>query len=59
MTIMVTDVRISEDPVVNGYDVNTNGMIDKGEILQAVADYFNDEIGKETILELIRLYFDQ
>lgn len=28
-------------------------MIDSSEILQSVADYFNDEIGKETILELI------
>ena len=44
---------------MNGYDANTNEMIDSSEILQSVADYFNDEIGKETILELIRLYFDQ
>ena len=59
VTIMVTDVRVSEDPVVNGYDANTNEMIDKGEILQAVADYFNDEIEKGAILELVRFYFDQ
>ena len=59
VTIMVTDVRVSDDPVVNGYDANTNEMIDGSEILQAVADYFNDEIEKGAILELIRLYFDQ
>ena len=59
VTIMVTDVRVSDDPVVNGYDANTNEMIDKGEILQAVRDYFNGEIDKAAILELIGLYFDQ
>ena len=44
---------------MNGYDANTNEMIDSSEILQSVADYSNDEIEKGAILELIRLYFDQ
>ena len=57
VAIMVTDVRVSEDAAVNAYDANTNEMIDKSEVIEAILDYLNYEIEKGLVLELIGLYF--
>ena len=57
VTIMVTDVRVSEDAAVNAYDANTNETIEKSEVIDAILDYLNYEIEKGLVLDLIGLYF--
>ena len=39
------------------YDADNNDVIDLEEVLPAIADYFNDRLGLEDLLEIIRLYF--
>jgi len=48
-------VTVQFDPWL--YDVNENEEIEKTEALFAVQDYFNDEIAKQHVLEVIQLYF--
>ena len=49
--ILVTDVDWGP------YDADSNEVIDRDEVLAAVADYNNDLISKEEMLEVIKLYF--
>ena len=48
------------DPLLNGYDANNNGTIDKPEVIQAINDYLFGEgaeaISKAEVVELINLY---
>ena len=39
------------------YDADNNEVIDREEVLAAIADYFNDRISLEAVLEVISLYF--
>jgi len=39
------------------YDQNEDGIIDKSEALQALQDYFDEQITKEQVLEVLQLYF--
>ena len=39
------------------YDQNRNGVIERDEVIMAVADYFKGSIEKEEVIELIKLYF--
>ena len=41
----------------HAYDLNRNGVIDRDEIIKAIGDYFDREITKGEVIELIRLYF--
>ena len=41
------------------YDLNGNGAFEKDEILRAVSDYFNRDIEKDAMLEVVSLYFAQ
>ena len=54
LTITVTNVGLDDS-----YDANDDGMIDGDEVLDAVADYFNDVSGidSERILDIVELYF--
>ena len=45
------------DPLLNRYDVNKNGLIDRDEVLQAVVDYFNNIITRDEVLGVVVLYF--
>ena len=47
----------AEDPLLNRYDANKNGLIDRDEVLQAVVDYFNNIITRDEVLGVIALYF--
>ena len=51
-TIMVT----YEDLGIR-YDENNNGVIDRDEVISAIADYFKDAIGREEVIRVIQLYF--
>jgi len=39
------------------YDENTDGIIQKDEVLQAIVDYFDGLITKTQVLEVLQLYF--
>ena len=45
------------DPLLNRYDANKNGLIDRDEVLQAVVDYFNNIITRDEVLGVVVLYF--
>ena len=48
---------IAGDPLVNSYDVNGNGTIEKEEVIAAINDYlFAGVISKEDVIKLINLY---
>ena len=49
----VTDSAV----LISSYDADADGVIDPPEILQAVRDYFDDELSSQRILRLVRLYF--
>ena len=42
---------------IDSYDANADGVIDGSEVLQAVRDYFDDDIDGPTVLRVVRLYF--
>ncbi len=52
VTIMVTDVGLDTP-----YDADESGTIDSGEVLTAVADYFNGDIDGPTVLAVVTHYF--
>ena len=39
------------------YDADNNEVIDRGEAISAIVDYFNDVITREETIEVIKLYF--
>ena len=39
------------------YDANEDGMIDRGEVIEAIKDYFADKITRDETVALIKLYF--
>ncbi len=51
VTIEVTEASFSQ------YDLNNNNKIDKEEVIAAVGDYFDGDITKEEVIELVKLYF--
>ena len=57
--VMVTDEDDTTvgDDLLNTYDTNDNGRVDKDEALVAINDYlFNETITKDQVLEVIALY---
>ena len=52
VNIMVTDVDLGTP-----YDLDHNEVIDRDEVIAAIADYFDGLIDKEEVLEVIQLYF--
>ena len=59
--MMVTDNAVTTgDPLVNRYDADNSGTIDKSEVIQAINDYLFDEgeepITKTDVIRLINLY---
>ena len=43
--------------LVSRYDANSDGVIDRDEVISAIKDYFNDLITREETIEVIKLYF--
>ena len=61
-TVEVTRAGLSEqgtlrERMMDAYDANDDGTINKDEAITAVIDYFNGEITKEEAIEVILLYF--
>ena len=54
--IIIVMIEVAE-ATHHPYDLNRNGVIDRDEIIKAIGDYFDGEITKGDVIELIRLYF--
>ena len=54
--IIIVMIEVAE-ATHHAYDLNRNGKIDRDEIIKAIGDYFDREITKDEVIELIRLYF--
>ena len=54
--IAVTDLSLGQ--AGDTYDIDRNEVIDRGEALAAVKDYFDDLITKDEVIEVVLLYFD-
>ena len=44
-------------PLGSRYDENNNEVIELEEVLAAIADYFEDRISLNRVLEIVKLYF--
>ena len=51
VTIGVTDIDLGP------YDLDGNERIERGEVIASISDYFKSIIGKDEVIQLIRLYF--
>ena len=51
VNIKVTDIDFGP------YDLDDNGQIERGEVVASISDYFKSIIGKDEVIQLIRLYF--
>ena len=59
-TVTVTRAEQSEtlrERMMDAYDANDDGVINKEEAITAVLDYFNGDITKEEAIEVVILYF--
>ena len=59
VTITVTDVdeMATGDPLVDGYDANGSGTIERAEVGQAVRDFIGRQIEEDDVLKVIAQYF--
>ena len=56
-TVNTYTVKVTYEDLLERYDLNDNGVIDRDEAIAAVADYFNGAIGRDEALAVIVLYF--
>ena len=54
--IIIVEIEVAE-AAHHRYDGNRNGMIERSEVIAAVQDYFDGDISKDDLIELIKLYF--
>ena len=54
--IIIVVIEVAEG-VGDPYDLNRDGIIDKDEVLKAVADYFAELIERDEVLALVARYF--
>ena len=55
VTITVTD--LAEGSELSPYDTDSSGKIEGPEVIQAVRDYFADDITGPEVIEVVKLYF--
>ena len=53
----VTSSGVAQMALLRDYDANRNGRIERIEAVQAVSDYFNGQISKADVLDVLVLYF--
>ena len=51
VTIEVTEASFSR------FDLNNNNKIEREEVVAAIGDYFDGDISKDEVIELVKLYF--
>ena len=54
--IIIVSIEVTET-THHRYDLNRNGHIERNEVIAAVSDYFDGEINKDKVIEVIKLYF--
>ena len=54
--VIIVVIEVGES-LYHRYDLNRNGVIEKNEVLRAIADYFGGRIEKPLVLEVVSLYF--
>ena len=57
LQLAVTVIDAEDGGIVGRYDTDGNGVIDRGEAVAAVADYFADLITKAEAVEVVTHYF--
>ena len=60
VTVTVTDVDEAGtgDALVDRYDANSNGKIDRDEVLDAIDDFFESTVTRDEVLDLIDKFFE-
>ena len=53
----ITSTGVAQMELLTKYDSDRNGSINRSEAIDAVTDYFNDEITKDEVLAVLVLYF--
>ena len=56
--IIIVMIEVTES-MHHRYDLNGNGVIERDEVIAAVADYFDGDIAKGEVIELVKLYFTE
>ena len=57
-TVTVTRApEVSSERMRDLYDSDGDGIIDRGEVIDAIVDYFDGDITKDEVIEVIKLYF--
>ena len=54
--IVIVIIEVTE-AAFSPYDLNGNDAIERDEVIMAIRDYFDGEITKGDVIELIKLYF--
>ena len=54
--IVIVMIEVTE-AAFSPYDLNGNDAIERGEVIMAIRDYFDGDITKGDVIELIKLYF--
>ena len=52
-----TSAGVAQMALLRDYDANRNGRIERSEAVQAVSDYFNGQISKADVVDVLGLYF--
>ena len=54
--IVIVIIEVTE-AAFSPYDLNGNDRIERDEVIMAIRDYFDGDITKGDVIELIKLYF--
>ena len=57
MTVTITVTDVPEGSELSPYDTDNSGKIEGPEVIQAVRDYFADDITGPEVIEVVKLYF--
>ena len=57
ITVTITVTTSTLGPLGDQYDANSNGVIERTEVIAAIRDYFSDVITRDDVIAIIRLYF--
>ena len=57
ITVTITVTTSTLGQLGDQYDANSNGVIERSEVITAIRDYFADEISRDDVIAIIRLYF--
>ena len=53
----ITSSAVAQAALLRRYDADGNGAIDRNEAIEAVRDYFNDELTNDDVVSILILYY--